>query len=259
MIIKVEDAVQEIQGAIQEFADIAVLGMSGGADSTLVAVLCQQALGQKNVFPIYMPDYLKRNKNDRVYNTADYLGLKLEAYSVRDIAEFIMKRTIDFQYHIGKDKMIEGNLKARIRMCMLYLRANTVSLLSDDDKRVRVIGTGNLDELTLGYFTKYGDGGVDMLPIGNLHKTEIYQMLDWFRDKGLITHDMIDRVPSAELYEGQTDEEELGFSYREIERMFEEKIALTDSIATRVNNNTHKCKTPPIITLRQFCEKGESK
>jgi len=252
MIVRMEQAVQEIQEKIKEFADCAVIGMSGGADSTLVAILCQQALGQKNVFPIYMPDNLDMLKSEMVYSTANYLGIKLESYAVKDIAEFIMTRTIAFQYDIGEDKLIEGNMKARIRMIMLYARASALSLLSD--KKVRVIGTGNRDELTIGYFTKYGDGGVDFLPIGNLHKTEVYQMLDYFWDKGLITHDMIDRVPSAGLYEGQTDEGELGVSYRAIQKMIGWEIPMVDSIKKRVNNNAHKLETPPIIPLREFCE-----
>jgi len=179
--------------------------MSGGADSTLVALLCLHALGKENVFPIYMPDWWSKHlNNDLAPRIADHLGLKIEKYSVKDIADAMMKRTNQFQYHVGADRTIEGNLKARLRMIMLYIRANTLSLLTQ--KRVRVIGTGNFDELTIGYFTKYGDGGVDCLPIGQLHKTEVYQMLDYFCKRGWITKDMIDRVPSAGLYEGQTDE-----------------------------------------------------
>ena len=257
MIEKMDDAIQEIVRFLQTFTEIAVIGMSGGADSTLVAILCLHALGKKNVFPIYMPDYLKRDKNDMVYNTADYLGIKLETYSVRDIAEFVMKRTIDFQYHIGQDRMIEGNLKARLRMCILYVRANTLSLLLG--KRVRVIGTGNFDELRLGYFTKHGDGGIDCLPIGQLHKTEVYQMLDYFCKSGWITKDMIDRVPSAGLYEGQTDEKELGFTYKAIENMIEGTVPKSLSIADRINKNQHKSQIPTVVNLRHFCKKGESK
>lgn len=257
MIEKMEDAIKGITGFLQNFTDIAVLGMSGGADSTLVAILCSLALGKENVFPIYMPDrWGKSLSNDLAPRIADHLGLKIEKYSVKDIADSLIQRTVAFQYHVGKDKLIEGNTKARLRMIMLYIRANTLSLMTG--KRVRVIGTGNLDELTLGYFTKYGDGGVDCLPIGKLHKTEVYQMLDYFCRKGLITKDMIDRVPSAGLWDGQTDEGELGFSYKAIEKMLEGEI-MEASVAERINKNKHKSKMPTVVNIRQFCKKGESK
>ncbi len=257
MIEKMEEAVQEMLKFLQNFTDIAVLGLSGGADSTLIAILCLQALGKEKVFPIYMPDRLHKGlSNDLAPRIADHLGLKIENYSVKDISDTLINRTVAFQYHIGRDKLIEGNTKARLRMIMLYIRANTLSLMTE--KKVRVIGTGNLDELTLGYFTKHGDGGVDCLPIGNLHKTEVYQMLDYFCKKGLITKDMIDRVPSAGLWDGQTDEGELGFSYKEIEKMLVGET-MEASVAERINQNKHKSSMPGTIELRHFCKKGECK
>ena len=99
-----------------------------------------------------------------------------------------------------------ANMKPRLRMTTLYFVANTLNYL--------VAGTGNRAELTIGYFTKYGDGGVDVLPIGELLKTEVRAMA---RDLG-VPQPIIDKAPSAGLWLGQTDEQEMGFSYAELER-----------------------------------------
>lgn len=87
---------------------------------------------------------------------------------------------------------------------------------ANEGKRARVVGTGNLSEDYIGYDTKFGDAGADFFPIGHLYKKEVYSLLDHFKEIGMIDEEHIDRIPSAGLWEGQTDEAELGYSYDEM-------------------------------------------
>jgi len=138
-----------------------------------------------------------------------------------------------------KQQMPEANIKPRLRMTSLYFVANSLNYL--------VAGTGNRSELTLGYFTKHGDGGSDVLPIGHLVKSEVRALA---RDLG-VPAPIIDKAPSAGLWIGQTDEAEMGFSYDMLEMYLNDGPgAVPPDVATRIESlhtsSAHKRKTPPI-------------
>jgi NAD+ synthase len=149
-----------------------------------------------------------------------------------------------------RDPVGLGNITARVRMTVLYCLAR--------ERSRRVMGTGNKSELLLGYFTKYGDGGADLLPIGDLYKTEVWALAEALG----LPESVRTRVPTAGFWEGQTDEAELGLAYREIDRILRgleelrtpaEISALTgqtvetvERVARRVEANRHKRRLPPI-------------
>jgi NAD+ synthase len=178
----------------------AVIGLSGGIDSTLTAYLAVDALGHENVVGLLLPEkgITSDLDIDDAKEIADILGIDHKLVEISGILSSFSKILPDFD---EKNLTANGNLKARIRMCILYYHANVMHRM--------VIGTGNKTELLLGYFTKYGDGGVDIEPIGGLYKTQVRGLA---RYMGVPPH-IIDKTPTAGLWPGQTDEGELGVSY----------------------------------------------
>lgn len=176
-----------------------VLGLSGGIDSSLVATLACQAIGPENVLGIILPvDAEKDAKNiSDAKLVAGQLGMKYEIFE--------LKKAVAAFDSLNLDKIAKGNLTARLRMVTWYARANQENRL--------VLGTGNKTELMIGYFTKYGDGGTDVLPIGELYKANVW---DLARHVG-VPDSLITKAPSAGLWEGQTDEKEIGVSYAELD------------------------------------------
>jgi NAD+ synthase len=180
-----------------------VLGLSGGLDSALVAKLCVGAIGAKRVLALGLPEGRGGKELEEARAWAKELGIE---FRVIDVAPMVSS----FDEHLKAkkvDRVARGNLRARARMVVLYFVANT-------EDRV-VMGTGNKSELLCGYFTRYGDGGVDFQPIGDLYKTQVRAMA---RHLGL-PKKIIDRVPTAGLWPGQTDEGDLGISYDELDRI----------------------------------------
>ena len=183
--------------------DCYVLGLSGGVDSTLVAAITRHAVGKDKLMCIMMPiDSHPSDLEDAIRATKE-LDLN---YKVIDGSE-ICHKAIDAFKDIGVelDRATLANLKARIRMSILYAYAQSHHGL--------VLGTDNADERYTGYFTKYGDGGVDILPISYLLKGEVVEACKIY---GVSDH-LAERVPSAGLFEGQTDEKEMGIKYKDID------------------------------------------
>ena len=209
-----ENVKKQIVSAIKDFTDIAVVGLSGGADSTLVATLCREALGADNVYGVGMPccPIDKETFNNRSKLLANKLGIEYEESSISSPVDAAIE---ELGFEEDAFPLIVGNMKSRMRMIYLYAICNYLSEVTK--KRVRVIGTGNLSEDFIGYDTKGGDALADFFPIGQLYKSEVYQLLDYFVEQEVLTEDLIDRVPSAGLWEGQTDEAELGYSYNEMQ------------------------------------------
>ncbi len=180
-----------------------VLGLSGGVDSALVAKLCADALGPERVLALALPDG-KGGKDLRdARKWANALGVEFGIANIGPIASAIERRVKASE----ADPVPRGNLRARVRMILLYYTANT-------EDRV-VIGTGNKSELLVGYLTKFGDGAADFLPIGDLYKTQVREMA---RALGL-PRAIVEKTPTAGLWPGQTDEDELGVSYDELDRI----------------------------------------
>lgn len=178
----------------------AVIGLSGGIDSSLTAYLAAEAFGSENVLGLLLPEKgitSEQDINDAA-GVAKTLGIKHKVIEISPVLQSFSKVIADFD----KTNIIAGgNLKARTRMCILYYHANLMNRM--------VVGTGNKTELLLGYFTKYGDGGVDIEPLGCLYKTRVRGLARYMG----IPARIIDKIPTAGLWKGQTDEGELGVSY----------------------------------------------
>jgi len=222
----------------------AILGLSGGIDSTLVAYLATEALGADKIHVLILPSSTN-SKEDLDYANLVVKNLNLES-SVLNLEPILKayQQTTDKLFISAKSL---GNLKARIRMSLLYGKANELDGI--------VLGTGNKTELSVGYFTKYGDGGVDLLPIGDLYKTEVRELA---KHVG-VPQEIIDRAPTAGLWEGQTDEGELGITYEKLDKILmaiEQKENLDNfdkddvqQVKQRMKNAEHKLKMPQIA----FC------
>lgn len=260
MVKDIPRVIEEITDRLKEFTDVAVLGMSGGSDSTLVAILCKEALGSENVRALYMPYQFSPERVGFHGGSfiAKHIGLQIQIVPIYGIVNSVVLSSLS----ISEDKVVQGNIQARVRMMLLYALSNTIGI--QGGIQARVIGTGNHSEGFIGYDTKGGDGLCDIFPIGSLFKSEIYQLLDHFRDEGVITEAMINRVPSAGLWEGQTDEEELGHSYDAIELAIRSigkdqpepgvSRSTLDFVEDRFRKNRHKFSLPNLIHLRTFCE-----
>ncbi len=180
-----------------------VLGLSGGVDSALVAKLCADALGPQHVLAVAMPDGRGGKDLKDARKFAKAIGIDLRIIGIAPIVTSLEKRLLGFQ----TDQVARGNLRARARMIVLYFIANT-------EGRV-VMGTGNKSELLCGYFTLHGDGAADFLPIGDLYKTQVREMARYLA----LPPEIVEKVPTAGLWPGQTDEGELGISYDELDRI----------------------------------------
>lgn len=249
--------ITEICAYIKSQTDVAVIGLSGGADSTLVAALCKKALGPQNVYGISMPYslYDKEDFNYRSESLATYLDIWHQTIDIKDAVN-----DIAFPFAGNLTDLSLGNIKSRVRMINLYTMAN---ILSDGHERVRVIGTGNLSEDWIGYDTKGGDALADFFPIGELVKSEVYELIDYLN----IPERLIDRVPSAGLEDGQTDEQDLGYSYDEMApyvlNAFNKKNDFIRNHSSRleafIHNrhiaNKHKHEAPPVASVRWIIDK----
>ncbi len=184
----------------------AVIGLSGGIDSTLTAYLAVEALGSENVLGLLLPENGITSQQDiaDAMEVVEILGIGHKVIEISPVLHSFSKIIPDFDKTALPAK---GNLKARTRMCILYYHANLMHRM--------VIGTGNRTELLLGYFTKYGDGGVDIEPIGSLYKTQVRGLARFME----IPARIIDKTPTAGLWKGQTDEGELGVTYEIADRI----------------------------------------
>ncbi|MFC4247188.1 NAD+ synthase [Natribaculum luteum] len=179
-------------------ADGAVLGLSGGIDSTLTAHLAVEALGADSVHGLVLP---ARVSADEQMSDAERVALELDMpFDVIEI-EPVIETLLEAYSEAEGDHVAVGNARARVRAVLNYLVANHEDRL--------VLGTGNRSEAAVGYFTKYGDGAVDCHPIGNLYKAQVRQLA---RHVG-VPEDLVEKTPTAELWANQTDEEEMGLSY----------------------------------------------
>ncbi len=197
----------------------AVIGLSGGIDSALTAYLAVAALGSENVLGLLLPEKgVTSGKDiDDAMEVVELLGIEHQVIDIARVFHSFSSIIPDFD---NSNLIANGNLKARTRMCILYYHANLMHRM--------VIGTGNRTELLLGYFTKYGDGGVDIEPIGGLYKTQVRGLARFMK----VPSQIIDKIPTAGLWPGQTDEGELGVTYEEADRilsmLIDEKKEVTD-------------------------------
>ncbi len=245
----------------------AVLGLSGGLDSTVVAYLAVEALGDPhNVYALILP--YKSYQSESVKDArliVRKLGINSQIIKIDPmIEEYFRKfsyRRISHSAILGSEgsqvKALEylrrGNKMARERMSILYDWALVL--------RGLVLGTSNKTELNMGYFTKYGDGGVDLEPLGDLYKTQVRKLAKYLG----VPQSIIRRRPSAGLWPGQTDEGELGIDYEELDKilycMFEKKHSIkklltlgfsienVEKVKNFVKNSKHKRRLPPVAKI----------
>ncbi len=226
----------------------AVIGLSGGIDSALSFVLAVEALGKENVLGVRMP--YKASSSDSLEHAGlliEQFGTPSETVEITDMVEPLFTRDGEMS------KQRKGNIMARERMIVLYDRSETFKGL--------VVGTSNKTEILLGYSTLWGDMASALNPIGDLYKTQVRQLA---RALG-IPAAIIDKPPSADLWVGQTDEGELGFTYEEADRLlyllvdqrfsarelieegFDEKFVRM--VLNRVRRNQFKRMMPPIAKV----------
>ncbi len=179
-----------------------VLGLSGGLDSSVTAVLCKKALGS-NVLALLMPCHSNPKDLEHATLLAKKFGIETETIDLTEIYDKIL------QSLPKGDKIPLANIKPRLRMLTLYYFANL--------KKYLVVGTGNKTELLTGYLTKHADSAADILPLGDLFKTQVIELA---RELG-IPDEITGKPPSAGLWKGQHDEKELGITYGELDRILE--------------------------------------
>ena len=201
-LLKIENFVKEYLEAshMKQY----VLGLSGGVDSSLVAAITKAAVGRDKLTCIMMPIDSNKADLEDALDLAKQLDLN---YLVIDGSTSFHKTVEEFKAQgVELDRATLSNLKVRIRMTILYAYAQKVGGL--------VLGTDNMDERYTGYFTKYGDGAADLLPIVYLTKGEVVKACKLYG----ISDRLAERTPTAGLFEGQTDETEMGVKYSDLDK-----------------------------------------
>ena len=207
-----------------------LFGLSGGLDSTVLASLAKRALGE-DTMGLILPCESSPDDARLAEEIADKIKLKTKKVALDNLYNELVG------INLAASAMVRANLKPRLRMTVLYYFAGTMDYL--------VAGTGNKSELTVGYFTKHGDGGVDILPLGGLLKTEVREL---GRELG-IPSEILNRPPSAGLWEGQTDEGEMGITYDELDK----------AIVAIERNKTSGIKKEILIKVKNMMQRSKHK
>jgi NAD+ synthase len=223
-----------------------LVGLSGGIDSAVVSRLCQMAV-PNHALGVLLPCYSQPQDEEDARLVAHTFSLPLIRVDLGHPFDALVEslhaavKGLPHEVHVTdiKQQLPEANIKPRLRMATLYFVANSLNYL--------VAGTGNRSEITLGYYTKYGDGGVDVLPIGGLLKSEVRALA---RDLG-VPDAVLDKAPTAGLWIGQTDEAEMGFTYDVLEQYLQQgHSAVPPHVADRIDQlrraSEHKRALPPI-------------
>ena len=221
-----------------------VIGLSGGLDSSVVAILAVRALGHPRVFGLILPDSKITPKNDidDAIELAKNLKIKYRIIEIGETKGQLLK-------YLPKNKLAQGNFSSRLRMSIIYYYAGIKNFL--------VLGTADKSELKLGYYTKYGDGAVDIQPIADLYKTEVRELAKFLQ----VSSPILKKKSSPRIWRGQTAEGEIGISYEEIDEILQslETNSLKKNdfdsnsvkrIATMIQKNLHKQDMPPICKVR---------
>ncbi len=226
----------------------AVVGLSGGIDSALSCVLAAEALGPENVLAVRMPYKSSSPESlEHAQMVIEQFKVQSETIEITDMVDALISRDPEMS------KTRQGNIMARARMIVLYDQSEAFKGL--------VVGTGNKTEILLGYSTLWGDSASALNPIGDLYKAQVRQLA---RALG-IPSVIVEKPPSADLWVGQTDENELGFTYDDVDKLlyllvdhryspeecveagFDQKFV--ETVVTRIRRNQFKRMLPPIAKL----------
>ena len=227
--------------------DKIIIGLSGGIDSSLSATLAVNAIGKENVIGVMLP--YRTSHPDSLNHAklvAEHLGIETTTIDISPMVDAYFDT-----YEKDADRLRIGNRKARERMCVLYDYSSKYNGL--------VLGTGNKTELMIGYFTQYGDGACAFEPLGHIYKTEVWDMSRLLGVPEVI----IDKKPTADLWDDQTDEGELGITYKNLDellyRIYEIDTTLTElmdsgfshddiiKVKSLVDRSDFKRKLPPVL------------
>jgi NAD+ synthase len=229
-------------------ASVFVLGMSGGLDSSVAGALCAQAVGGKRVIGVHMPEEETRNKLalDDAQTVARKFRIRFQCMDITDLVKTTAS-TLASTYK-SSNLVALGNIKARLRAILLYYVANVEHGI--------VVGTGDKSEIMLGYFTKYGDGACDLLPMADLYKTTVRHLAKYLA----VPERVYSKPASPELWPGQTAKDELGLEYAQLDEilwglerwMSSEEIAqqtgfplsMVEKVKTRWMQSEHKRRAP---------------
>jgi NAD+ synthase len=210
-----------------------VVGLSGGLDSSVAAVFSHYAF-PKDTLAVIMPCHSHKEDLEHAKVLAGQFSIPTKTITLDGTYDSLLRVLPK------ASRLAQANLKARLRMLTLYYFANKLKYL--------VVGAGNRDELSIGYFTKYGDGGVDIQPLGGLLKGQVKELARFLG----IPQPIIAKPPTAGLWDGQTDQEELGLSYEQIDRYLasgEASAAVKKRLEAMIASGRHKRQPPPVAEL----------
>jgi NAD+ synthase len=219
-----------------------VFGISGGLDSAVVAALCKLAFPNHSL-GLLMPCHSDPADAEDAHLIARHFRIAAATVDLSHAYDALLASLGETLTDLPEDALARANIKPRLRMTALYVFANHLGY--------RVIGTGNRSELAVGYFTKYGDGGVDLLPLGNLTKTRVRELAARLE----VPQRIIDKPPSAGLWPGQTDEGEMGLSYAELDAYLSgASSAGGERVEALAAASAHKRSLPIIAPLPEGME-----
>jgi len=210
-----------------------VLGLSGGIDSAVAAALCKNAFPD-NTLCLIMPCYSDSKDEEHARLIAKKLDLEVKKIDLNPIYDSFR---IEVGTILAESKELLGNVKSRLRMITLYYFAASYNYL--------VIGPTNKSEFTIGYFTKHGDSGVDIMPIADYIKEEVFELAKFLG----IPEEIINKIPTAGLWEGQTDEKEMNITYKQLDNHIvydDSDLDIRKKIDSMVFKSEHKRKFPRI-------------
>lgn len=216
-----------------------VFGLSGGVDSSVAAALAVRAVGAERTLGVLQPCHSQSEDARLGQLVADAFGVPTVTVDLTPVYDAFVA-----ELPPSDSRLAAANVKPRLRMISLYYLSNARNYL--------VLGSGNKSELLAGYFTKWGDGGVDLLPLGDLSKTQVWELA---RELG-VPQEVVERPPTAGLWPGQTDEGEMGITYRELDRVLaaieagdtlEVDPVVLEKVQRMVARSAHKRTMPPVF------------